>query len=100
MSEYFPEPKSSGERVKVELVLSNYARKTDLENTTVVDTSSFAKKIDLVNLKSDVDKLDIDKIKNVPSGLNILKNKVHELDADKLVPAPADLSKLRDVVKK
>ena len=63
MSEYFPEPKSSGERVKVELVLSNYARKTDLENTTVVDTSSFAKKIDLVNLKSDVDKLDIDKLK-------------------------------------
>ena len=55
MSEYFPEPKSSGERVKVELVLSNYARKIDLENTTVVDTSSFAKKIDLVNLKSDVE---------------------------------------------
>ena len=55
MSEYFPEPKSSGERVKVELDLSNYARKIDLQNTTVVDTSSFAKKIDLVNLKSDVE---------------------------------------------
>ena len=63
MSEYIPEPKSSGERVEVELDLSNYATKIDLENATVVDTSPFAKKIDLVNLKSDVDKLDIDKLK-------------------------------------
>ena len=55
MSEYIPEPKSSGERVEVELDLSNYATKIDLENATVVDTSSFAKKIDLVNLKSDVE---------------------------------------------
>ena len=63
MSEYIPEPKSSGERVEVELDLSNYATKIDLENATVVYTSPFAKKIDLVNLKSDVDKLDIDKLK-------------------------------------
>ena len=72
MSEYFPEPKPSGGRVKVELDLSNYARKTDLKNATEVDTSSFAKNIDLANLKSDVDKLDIDKLKNVPSGLSSL----------------------------
>ena len=43
MSEYFPESKSSGERVKVELDLSNYATKTDLKNATGVDTSDFAK---------------------------------------------------------
>ena len=44
MSESFPEPKSLGERVKVELDLSNYATKTDLKNVAGVDTSSFAKK--------------------------------------------------------
>ena len=43
MSEYFPESKSSGERVKVELDLSNYATKADLKNATGVDTSDFAK---------------------------------------------------------
>ena len=63
MSKYFPEPKSSGRRVKVELDLSNYATKTDLKNATVVDTSKFAKNVDLANLKSNVDKLDIDKMK-------------------------------------
>ena len=56
MSRYFPEPKSSGGRVKVELNLSNYTTKTDLKNALGVDTSSFAKKSDLANLKSDVDK--------------------------------------------
>ena len=61
--------------MKVELDLSNYATKADLKNATGVDTSKFAKKIDLVNLKSNVDKLDIDKLKNVPSGLSSLKSK-------------------------
>ena len=56
-------------------------------------------KIDLAILKSNVDKLDIDKLKNVPSGLRNLKSKVHKLDVDKLVPVPVDLSKLSDVVK-
>ena len=46
MSEYIPEPKSSGERVKVELDLSNYATKTDLKNATGIDISKFAKKVD------------------------------------------------------
>ena len=45
MSEYYPEPKSWGGRVKVELALSNHATKTDLKNATGVDTSSFAKKV-------------------------------------------------------
>ena len=60
MIKYFPKPNSFRENVKVELDLSNYATKTDLKNATGVDTSSFAKKADLANLKSDVDKLDID----------------------------------------
>ena len=99
MSEYFPEPKSLGGRVKVELDLSNYATKKDLKNATGVDTSKFAKKVDLANLKSDVDKLNIDKLKNVPINLSNLKSKVDKLDVDKLLPAPVDLSKLSDVVK-
>ena len=73
MSEYFPEPKSVG-KVKVELDLSNYATKTNLKNATGIDTSSFAKKVDLASLKSNVGKLDIDKLKNVPSGLSNLKS--------------------------
>ena len=99
MSEYFPEPKSLRGRVKVELDLSNYATKTNLKNATGVDTSKFAKKVDLANLKSNVDKLDIDKLKNVPTNLSNLKSKVDKLDGDKLVPVPVDLSKLSDVVK-
>ena len=58
------------------------------------------KKIDLANLKSDVDKLDVDKLKNVPSGLNNLKSNVDKLDVDKLVLVPVNLSKLSVVVKK
>ena len=57
------------------------------------------KKTDLANLKSDVDKLNIDKLKNVLSNLNNSKNKVDKLDVDKLVPTPVDLCKLSDVVK-
>ena len=76
MSEYFPEAKSLGRRVKFELDLSNYAIKADLKTATGVDTPSFAEKIDLANLKSYVDKLDIDKLKNLPSGLSSLKSKV------------------------
>ena len=60
MSEYFPEPKSSGGRVKVELDLSNYATKADLKNATGVDKSKLAKHADSGNLKCNVDKLDID----------------------------------------
>ena len=57
--------------------LSNYATKADIKNILHVDTSSFALKTNLANLKTEVDKIDI----------------------DKLVPVPTDLSKLRDVVK-
>ena len=56
-------------------------------------------KNDLTNVKSDVDKLDFDKLKIVPSNLINLKSKVDKLDVDKVVTAPVDLSKLSDVVK-
>ena len=68
------------------------------KNATGVDTSSFSKRTDLASLKTNVDKLDIDKLKNVPNDLNNSKNKVDKVDVDKLVAAPVDLSKLSDVV--
>ena len=85
MSEDFVKPTHSEPlplvaNVKVELNLSNYAIKADLKNTTVVDESDFAKKTDLANLKSDVDKLDIDKSKKIPSGLSSLESKVDKSD--------------------
>ena len=89
MSEYFPQQKFLRGRVKVELDLSNYAAKADFKNATGVNTSDFAKKT----------KLDIDKLKNVPSNLSNLKSKAGKLDVDKLVPVPVDLTKLSDVVK-
>ena len=76
--------------------MSNYAIKTDLKNVTDVDTSGVAKKTDLVNLKSDVDKLDIDELKNIPSNLSNWKSKV---DIDKLIPVPVHLMKLSDAEK-
>ena len=99
MSECFPEPKSSGGRVKVELDLSNYATRADLKNAAGVDISKFAKKVDLASLKSNIDKLDIDKLKNVPTSLSNLKSKVDQLDVDELVPVSVDLNKLSYVVK-
>ena len=78
--------------MKIELDLSNYGTKSDLRNAAGVDTSKFAKKVDLASLKSNVDKLDIDKLKNVQSSLNNLKSKVDKLDIDKLVPFPVDLN--------
>ena len=76
MSKYFPKPyKPFGGDINVDLL--NYSTKTDLKNVTNVDTSSFALKTNLGNLKTEVDKLDI----------------------YKLVPVPVDLSKLSDAVK-
>ena len=85
--------------MKCELDLSNYATKLDLKNVTGIDTLDFAKKAYLANLKRDVDKLDIDKLKNAPSNLSNLKSKVEKLDIGILETAPVDLSKLRNVVK-
>ena len=98
MSEYFPKSKSLGERVKFKLDLSNYATKADLENSTGVDASKFAKKVDLASLKSEVDKLYIDKLEKVPTASNSLKSKVDKLTVDKLMHVPVDLIKLSDIV--
>ena len=96
MSEYFSEPKPSGGKIKVKLDLSSYVIKADLKKATGVDTSKFAKKVDLASIKFYLDKLDIDKLKNVPTNLNNFKSKVDKLDVDKLLPVPVDLSKLSD----
>ena len=72
MSQYFPKPfRSFGGNINVKVDLSNQATKTDLKNVTQADTSNLA------NLKTEVRKLDI----------------------EKLVPVPVDLSKLSDVAK-
>ena len=78
MSKFYPEPyEPFGGDINVTVDLSNYATKSDIKNISLVNTSSFALKTNLANLKTEVDKLDI----------------------DKLVPVPVDLSKLSDVVK-
>ena len=79
MSQYFPKPFNShfGESIKVKIDLRNYATKTDIKNISHIDTSSFALKTTLANLKTEVDQLDI----------------------DELAPVLFDLSKLSDVVK-
>ena len=77
MSEYFPKLTSYKENNKVKIDLTNYATKEDIENITHVNTSNFALKTNFANLKTEVDKIDI----------------------DKLVPIPNDLSKLSNVVK-
>ena len=79
MSQYFPKPyEPFGGDINVRVDLSNYATKSDIKNILHIDTVSFALKPNLASLKTEGDKLDI----------------------DKLVPAPVDLSKLSDVVKK
>ena len=68
MSQYFPKPFNShfGDSIKVKIDLSNYATKTDIKNISHVDTSSFALKTNLASLKTEVDKLCIDKLAPVP----------------------------------
>ena len=71
----FPELTLSWGRVQVELDLCSYATKANLKNATDFDTSKFAKKVDLANLKIDLGKLDIDKLENIPSNLKLWKVK-------------------------
>ena len=98
MSEYFQKQKYSQAYVNIELDLSNYATKEDLKIATGVNSSDFTKKTNLTDLKSDVDKLDIDKLKDLPNNLSNSKSKVNKLDVYKLVPVPIDLNKLSNVV--
>ena len=81
MSQYFPKPyEAFSGNIKVKVDLSNYATKADIKNISHIDTSSFALKKNLANLKAEVDKLDIAKLVPVPTDLsklsNVLKNDV------------------------
>ena len=80
MTTYYPPYESSSSNIKVELDLTNYATKTDLKHISHVDVSSYASKTNLAALKSEVDKIDVDKLKTTPTDLaklsNIVKNDV------------------------
>ena len=76
MSQYYPPYKSSSNNIKVEQDLANYATKTDLKNITHVDVSSFASKTNLAALKTEVDKIDADKLKTTSTDLAKLTNAV------------------------
>ena len=66
MSPYFPLYNNPSENIKVELDLTNYATKDDVKNITHVNVSSYAIKTNLAALKTEVDKIDADKLKTVP----------------------------------
>ena len=80
MSKYFPPYNNSSENIKVELDLSNYATKKDIKDITHIDASGFVSKTNLAALKTEVDKIDTDKLKTVPDDLakltNVVKNEV------------------------
>ena len=76
MSQYYPPYRSSSNNIKVELDLTNYATKMDLNNITHVDVSSFASKTNLAALKTEVDKIDADKLKTTPADLAKLTNAI------------------------
>ena len=77
-SQYYPPYKSSSNNIKVELDLSNYATKKDINDITHVDVSSFASKTNLAVLKTKVDKIDADKLKTAPVDLAKLSNVVNK----------------------
>ena len=74
MSKYFPPYNNSSKNIKVELDLSNYPTKKDIKVITHIDASSFASKTNLAGLKTEVDKIDTDKLKTVPNDLAKLSN--------------------------
>ena len=76
MSQYFQPYRSSGRKIKVELDLNSYSTKYNLKNVASVDVSSFSSKTNLASLRTEVDKLDIDKLTPVPNGLAKLSNVV------------------------
>ena len=93
---YLTEPHThSKSKIKVQLDFSNYATKYDLKTQQVLMHQIL---LGLARLKSDVDKLDIDKLKIVPIGLSNLKSKADKFDVYNMVPAPVDLSKLKKIV--
>ena len=91
MSNYFRRGyKRFAEDISAKLYLSNYATKTDLKTASHVDVSSFALKSSLASLKTEVDKIDADKLKTFPVDLaklsNVVKNDVlKKIEYNKLV---------------
>ena len=79
MSQYHPPYRSSRNNIKVELDLANYATKDDIKNIIHVDVSSFASKTDLAALKTEVDKIDADKLKTTPADLAKLTNAIEHV---------------------
>ena len=91
MSQYFPTPLSDYKNIKIKIDLTNYATKKDINGITHVDSSNFALKTNLANLKTELDKIDIDKLVLIPNDLsklsNVVKNGVVKKTVyDKLVP--------------
>ena len=98
---YYPKPDSYiRDKVKVVLDVSNYATKRDLKYATEGETSNLATQSDFIALKADVDKLYINKLVNILTGLKHSKIKVDDLDYGKSKIAPIDLKNLSDVVSK
>ena len=102
MSTYYPPYKSSSNNIKVELDLTNYTTKTDLKNITHVDVSSYASQTNFAALKTEVDKIDVDKLKTTPADLAKLSN-VTSIEAQiagltkNTVDNLADITKLKAV---
>ena len=83
---YFPESNNHKKnKIKHKLDFYNYATKFELKGLTGINTSKFAKKTDLANLKSDVDDLHIDKLKTVAVDLSKLSDVVKSLVVEKTV---------------
>ena len=76
MSQYYPPYRSCRNSIKVELNLVNYATKDGVKNITRVDVSSFASKTNIAALKTEVDKIDADKLKTTPADLAKLTNAI------------------------
>ena len=101
MSEYFLKSfRRFGRNINFKVDLSNYTTKTDLRNVTHVDTSGFALKTNLANLKAEVDKLDVDKLAPVPLDLsklsdvvkNVVKKTVYETELENKIPDISNLA--------
>ena len=99
--DHYPEPDSHiRDKVKVVLGLPIYATKKELEHAAGADTSNLAAKSDIIALKAEDDKLEINVSVNPPTAWNDLKTKIYDLDVGKLKTVPIDLKKLSDMVSK
>ena len=96
---YYPKPDSHiRDKVKIVLDLSNYATTKELDHAAGVDTSDLVAKNDFIDLKAEVDKLDINNLVNVPLSLNNWKTKLDNIDVGKIKTFLVDLKKLSDIV--